>query len=126
MRQPTAHLPADVQADPAELAEWCDAFDGLLAAYGAAQGKEQAAALLDALLAHARKRHVPWKPSGNTPYLNTITVDEQPPYPGDVEIEKRLSAILRWNALAMVVRANAAHGELGGHIASYASAADLF
>ena len=48
MRQPTAHLPADVQADPAELAEWCDAFDGLLAAYGAAQGKEQAAALLDA------------------------------------------------------------------------------
>ncbi|WP_312528796.1 alpha-ketoglutarate dehydrogenase [Comamonas sp.] len=126
MRQPPHHQPPTPHADPAELAEWCDAFDGLLAAYGSAQGKEQAAALLDALLAHARKRHVAWKPSGNTPYVNTITVDEQPPYPGDVELEKKLSAILRWNALAMVVRANAAHGELGGHIASYASAADLF
>ncbi|MEG0920268.1 MAG: alpha-ketoglutarate dehydrogenase [Comamonas sp.] len=126
MRQPPAHPSTAIQADPAELAEWCEAFDGLLVAYGAAQGKEQARALLDALLAHARKRHVAWKPSGNTPYLNTVTMDEQPPYPGDVEMEKKLSAILRWNALAMVVRANAAHGELGGHIASYASAADLF
>ena len=126
MRQspPPALTPMDT--DPAELQEWCDAFDGLLQAYGAAQGKEQGRALLDALLAHARKRNILWKPAGNTPYLNSITVDEQPPYPGDLDIEKRLSAIFRWNALAMVVRANAAHGELGGHIASYASAADLF
>ena len=95
MRQPSATPAHPVQADPAELAEWCEAFDGLLAAYGAAQGKEQGRALLDALLAHARKRHVAWKPSGNTPYLNTITMDEQPPYPGDVDLEKKLSAILR-------------------------------
>ena len=62
----------------------------------------------------------------NTPYLNTISLAEQAPFPGNLEIEQRLSAIVRWNALAMVVRANQASAELGGHIASYASAADLF
>lgn len=62
----------------------------------------------------------------NTPYCNTIALDKQPAYPGDLRLEARLIAIVRWNALAMVVRANKAYGELGGHIASYASAADLF
>ncbi len=62
----------------------------------------------------------------NTPYLNTISLGEQAPFPGNLEIEQRLSALVRWNALAMVVRANQASPELGGHIASYASAADLF
>jgi hypothetical protein len=61
-----------------------------------------------------------------TPYVNTIAAHEQPPYPGDADLEARLSAALRWNALAMVVRANRAYCELGGHIASYASASDLF
>jgi pyruvate dehydrogenase E1 component len=122
---------AQVQAqllvhDPDELREWCDALDGVLAAWGPQQGRERAAALLDALLAHARRRKLAWRPDPVTPYLNTVPAEEQPAYPGDLDIERRLSAILRWNALAMVVRANAAHGELGGHIASYASAADLF
>ena len=58
--------------------------------------------------------------------MNTIPLAEQPPYQGNLEIETRISALVRWNALAMVVRANRASGELGGHIASYASAADLF
>ena len=62
----------------------------------------------------------------NTPYRNTIGLADQPQFPGNLEIEQRLSAIVRWNALAMVVRANRAFPELGGHIASYASAADLF
>jgi pyruvate dehydrogenase E1 component len=62
----------------------------------------------------------------NTPYVNTIGLAEQPPYQGNLEIESRLMALVRWNALAMVVRANRAAPELGGHIASYASAADLF
>ncbi len=112
--------------DPDELDEWCAALDGLLAHWGPQQGRERAVVLLDALLAHARRRKLAWRPEPVTPYLNTVSIDEQPAYPGDLEIERRLSAILRWNALAMVVRANAAHGELGGHIASYASAADLF
>ncbi|MEO8059426.1 MAG: alpha-ketoglutarate dehydrogenase [Burkholderiales bacterium] len=112
--------------DPEELREWCDALDGLLDAWGPQAGRDRAVALLDALLAHARHRKLVWRPEPITPYLNTVGVEAQPPYPGDLDIERRLSAILRWNALAMVIRANAAHGELGGHIASYASAADLF
>jgi pyruvate dehydrogenase E1 component len=116
-------LPLD---DPEELREWCESLDSLLAAWGPAQGRQRATALLDALLAHAQSRKLCWRPAPVTPYLNTVTVDEQPAYPGDLDIERRLSAILRWNALVMVVRANQAHGELGGHIASYASAADLF
>jgi pyruvate dehydrogenase E1 component len=62
----------------------------------------------------------------NTPYCNTIALSDQPQYPGKLEIENRISAAVRWNALAMVVRANRQHPELGGHIATYASIADLF
>ena len=61
-----------------------------------------------------------------TPYVNSIPVDQQPPFPGDLAIEEKLASLMRWNALAMVAKANEAYGELGGHIASYASAADLF
>lgn len=112
--------------DPAELQEWRDALDGLLEAWGPQEGGQQARAVLDALLAHARLRGVDWRAEAVTPYLNTVALADQPTYPGDVAVEQRLCAILRWNALAMVVRANAQYGELGGHIASYASAADLF
>ncbi|RMX06644.1 alpha-ketoglutarate dehydrogenase [Corticibacter populi] len=112
--------------DPAELQEWRDALDGLLEAWGAGAGAQQACAVLDTLLAHARRRGIDWHADAVTPYLNTVPLAQQREYPGDTDIEKRLSAILRWNALAMVVRANAQYGELGGHIASYASAADLF
>jgi pyruvate dehydrogenase E1 component len=69
---------------------------------------------------------VGWQPERNTPYVNTIAAESQPVFPGDLALEERLASLMRWNALAMVVRANKAHGELGGHIASYASAADLF
>jgi pyruvate dehydrogenase E1 component len=113
-------------ADPAETAEWCEALDALTAAHGPARARF----LLDALLAHARRRGVHWQPSLITPYVNTIALEEQPPFPGDLAMEQRLAALMRWNALAMVMRANRAESggsaELGGHIASYASAADLF
>ena len=59
-------------------------------------------------------------------YQNTIPLEHQGVYPGDLALEERITSIMRWNALAMVARANAAHGELGGHIASYASAAEIF
>jgi pyruvate dehydrogenase E1 component len=109
-------------ADPVETREWLEAFDALVAA----EGRERATFLLRKLLDHARVRRVPLPPVLNTPYKNSVTLAHQPQFPGNLELESRLSAIVRWNALAMVVRANRAHAELGGHIASYASAADLF
>ncbi|KVN28510.1 alpha-ketoglutarate dehydrogenase [Burkholderia pyrrocinia] len=113
-------LPAD--ADPEETGEWLDALDAVVAHVG----RDRAQYLLDRLAEHARANGLAAVRTPVTRYVNTIPVDEQPPYPGDLELEERLSAALRWNALAMVVRANRAYGELGGHIASYASASDLF
>jgi pyruvate dehydrogenase E1 component len=109
-------------ADPLETREWLEAFDALVEA----EGRERATFLLRKLLDHARVRRVPLPPVLNTPYKNSVALAEQPQFPGNLELESRISAIVRWNALAMVVRANRAHPELGGHIASYASAADLF
>jgi len=114
-------LPED-DGDPQETREWLEALDALIAA----EGPERATFVLKQLLQHARTRRVPLPQVLNTPYLNTISLAEQAPFPGNLEIEQRLSALVRWNALAMVVRANQASPELGGHIASYASAADLF
>jgi pyruvate dehydrogenase E1 component len=108
--------------DPVETAEWRDALRALVAS----QGPARARYILDELAALARDPHVGWSPELVTPYVNTIPVDRQPVFPGDLAIEERLASLMRWNALAMVARANAAYGELGGHIASYASAADLF
>ncbi len=108
--------------DPAETAEWRDALRSLVAS----QGPARARYILDELAVLARDPGVGWSPELVTPYVNTIPVDRQPVFPGDLAIEERLASLMRWNALAMVARANAAYGELGGHIASYASAADLF
>ena len=108
--------------DPAETQEWREAFDALLAT----QGPDRARFMLDELIRLARQRQVGWQPDLCTPYINSIPVERQPAFPGDLAIEERLASLMRWNALAMVVRANQAYGELGGHIASYASAADLF
>ena len=109
-------------ADPQETREWLEALDALIDTVG----PERATFVLKHLLQHARTRRVPLPQVLNTPYLNSISLADQPPFPGNLEIESRLSALVRWNALAMVVRANAASAELGGHIASYSSAADLF
>lgn len=108
--------------DPQETQEWRDAFATLLAA----QGPARARYILDELARQARTARTGWQPELCTPYINTIGVDQQPQFPGDLAVEEHLAGLMRWNALAMVVRANQAYGELGGHIASYASAADLF
>ncbi len=108
--------------DPQETAEWRDAFQALVAT----QGPERARFILDQLALQAQATRVDWQPETITPYVNTLDVQQQPAFPGDLAIEERLASLMRWNALAMVVRANTAYGELGGHIASYASAADLF
>ncbi len=116
------HRVTSDQDDNQELAEWCDALQGVVS-YA---GPERARELLDAITKIARDPSIGWQPVHGTPYVNTVTVEEQPVFPGDLAIEEQLVSIMRWNALAMVVRANTAYGDLGGHIASYASAADLF
>ena len=109
--------------DPQETAEWRDAFAALVAT----QGPERARCMLDELAAHGARRSASagspsWPRPTSTPSRSTSSRR----FPGDLAIEERLASLMRWNALAMVVRANQAYGELGGHIASYASAADLF
>jgi pyruvate dehydrogenase E1 component len=113
-------LPADL--DPAETREWLDA----LAEVVAREGEERAAFLLNRLAEAARGLGVDVPRGLTTPYRNTIPLEKQAPFPGDLSLETRLTSIVRWNALAMVARANQVSAELGGHIASYASAADLF
>ena len=103
-----------------EHAEWLESVDGLIRA----RGVRAAARILDEVLDHARRRGVPT--SGRTPYRNTIPAGLGPRYPGDVEIEKRIDAYLRWNAMAMVVRANKRHPGLGGHLSTYASTLTLW
>ncbi len=115
-------LAAPNDIDPVETAEWREAFLALLAAHGPARARW----MLSEVARLADLQHVGWKPELATPYVNTIAVDAQAAFPGDLAIEERLASLMRWNALAMVVRANHSYGELGGHIASYASAADLF
>ena len=115
-----AHWAQDT--NPEETAEWREALLSLLAN----EGPERVNQILNSLTTVARQHRTGWLPDLNTPYANSISVDDQPEFPGDIQIEERLTSIMRWNALAMVVRANQAYGELGGHIASYASVADLF
>ena len=114
--------PIVADTDPSETQEWREALLSLAAHSGPARVRQ----ILDELARLARSQRIGWQPELNTPYINTISVEAQPPFPGDIAIEERLASLMRWNALAMVVRANKAYGELGGHIASYASAADLF
>ena len=109
-------------ADPLETREWLDALATLVRT----GGPERARFVLNALQDEARRHALAWQPQRQTPYVNTISLQDQAPFPGQLEIEQKLAAIMRWNALAMVVRANQRQGELGGHISSYASAADLF
>ena len=121
--QPRLAPAADlIDSDPQETAEWRDAFASLLVAAGPQRVRE----IMDMLVQLARDPAVGWRSAPGTPYVNTIPPTHQPAFPGDLAMEERLASVMRWNALAMVVRANKAYGELGGHIASYASAADLF
>ena len=113
-------MPADT--DSTETREWLDAFETLVRE----EGRERGTYILRRLLDAARAHQVPLPAVLNTPYVNTISLDRQPPYPGHLELEARIGAIVRWNALAMVVRANRESADLGGHIATYASIADLF
>lgn len=107
--------------DAVETQEWQDAFDSVIAQVGL----DRAAFLLKALYQQAIARHVPIQRL-NTPYKNTIAVTEEASLPGDAYMERRIRALIRWNALAMVLRANLNHDDLGGHLATFASSATLY
>ena len=107
--------------DPQETAEWLEALD--LVAEEA--GPERVQFLLDRLHARAFDNGVPPQPALNTPYINSIPLDEQVPYPGDRELERKIKSIIRWNAMAMVVRANKHDPGIGGHISTFQSSATL-
>lgn len=112
----------DPQADALETLDWLDSFNDLLARSGPARAQQ----VLRELQVHAQQNGVPMPFSANTPYLNTIAADQQQAYPGNREIERRIKSIIRWNAMAMVVRANREEDGIGGHISTYASAATLY
>jgi len=119
MRTNPSTFSADV--DPAETQEWLDSLDYVLEG----KGDDRVRFLLSALenRAHARGVDVPF--AANTPYINTIHSSEQPAYPGNREFERRIKSIIRWNAMAMVTRANKNFEGLGGHISTFASSATL-
>lgn len=111
-----------VDTDPQETREWVEALEAL----SEVQGPKRAHYILSQVLDRARRLGVTTHGLPYSAYRNTIPLRDQPRYPGDLELEQRINNLIRWNALAMVMRANRAYGELGGHIASYASAAEIF
>ncbi len=108
--------------DPTETKEWLESIDSVLTS----EGPERAHFLLNRMIDFARRSgaYLPYSP--NTAYVNTIAPGQQPEYPGDRSLERRIEAYLRWNAMAMVVRANRQNSEYGGHISSYASSATMY
>ena len=105
-----------------EKQDWLDALDELLETEGADRVKD----ILHDLQVSAHRQGVRLPFSANTPYINTIDLDNQPAYPGDREMERRIKSLIRWNAMAMVVRANREEDGIGGHISSYQSIATLY
>ena len=109
-------------ADPSETGEWLDSLDAVIDA----KGKVRARFLMSKLTERARERTVGTPAEVSTPYVNTIPTDEQAWFPGDVDLERRIRAIIRWNAAVMVVNANKRADGIGGHLSSYASSAALY
>ena len=113
-------IPNDI--DPAETAEWLESLDYVLER----KGPERVQQLLTALEQAAIRNGVELPFTATTPYVNTIPADKQPRYPGKRELERRIKSFVRWNAMAMVVRANRDFAGIGGHISTYASSANLY
>ena len=108
--------------DPLETQEWLDAFDSV----NRFSGKERAAFILEKLRAHAQAQSVQVPSASTTNFCNTIPPNDEKPLPGDLFMERKIRSLIRWNALAMVMRANERSPGIGGHIASFASAATLY
>ena len=112
----------DQDRDPAETREWLDALDSVEAFEGIGRVDE----LLDGIVQAARRKGAKLPFAANTAYVNTISPDNEPAHPGDRAIEHKIRSLIRWNAAAIVLRANKTSSELGGHIASFQSAATLY
>jgi pyruvate dehydrogenase E1 component len=110
------------EIDAVETSEWLEALDAVVSHDGPARAKH----LLTRVIERAQQAGTGPIATLNTPYVNTIPAGREPPFPGDPELERRLRSIVRWNAIAMVVRANKISSELGGHIASFQSLATLY
>src|SRR5690349_12054601 len=109
-------------ADPTETQEWLDALEDVVQN----QGPERADWLLRRLLKRARQLQIGLPGLVQTRYINTLSPEQEPPFPGDEAMEKRVRRIIRWNAALMVIRANNNYHGLGGHLSTYASAASLY
>jgi pyruvate dehydrogenase E1 component len=105
-----------------ELQEWIESLQAVIQT----QGKERASQLLSELVSQAQASSVPGISTTNTPYLNSVCVEDQVDYPGDLNLEQKIENAIRWNAMAMVVRANKADDGIGGHISTYASSASIY
>ena len=108
--------------DPGETSEWIDSFDAVVGVHG----RTRARFLLMKLLERARALQVDFPATVSTPYVNTIPAGEEPWFPGDEDLERRIRAYIRWNAAVMVTRANARTDGIGGHLSTYASSAALY
>jgi pyruvate dehydrogenase E1 component len=108
--------------DPGETSEWLDSFDAIVEQ----RGKDRARFLLMKLLERARASQIGFPATVSTPYVNTIPADQEPWFPGDEHLERRIRAYIRWNAAVMVTRANAKDPGIGGHLSTYAAAASLY
>ena len=108
--------------DPVETTEWIQSLDAIVAA----QGKVRARYLVAKLLERANELQVGVPPTTSTPYINTIPAEEQSFFPGDEDVERRIRAFIRWNAAAMVIRANKTADGIGGHLSTFASSASLY
>lgn len=105
-----------------EIQEWIESLQAVVET----QGKERASKIINELVQSAQKSYIPNIGTTHTPYLNTVSVEEQVAYPGDLELERKIENAIRWNAMAMVVRANKAEDGIGGHISTYASSASIY
>src|SRR5437773_7961780 len=117
----TTH-PETPDVEEIERREWLESLDYVMEE----GGPERVERLLQLLRIHAERDGVRLPYTANTPYINTISAEKEPPFPGSPEIERRIKSLVRWNALAMVVRANREESGIGGHISTYASAATLY
>ncbi|HYM82941.1 MAG TPA: pyruvate dehydrogenase (acetyl-transferring), homodimeric type [Candidatus Dormibacteraeota bacterium] len=107
---------------PAETQEWIDSLDAVLDD----EGENRARFVMFKLLKRARQLHIGLPPLTQTRYINTISPEQEPYFPGDEQLERRIRRLIRWNAVAMVLRANNRFPGIGGHLATYASAASLY
>src|SRR5688500_9920042 len=105
--------------DPQETQDWIDSLDSIVQRDG---GSDRAQFILYRLLKRARQLHIGLPPLTQTRYINTISPEQEPDFPGDEEMELRIRRMVRWNAAAMVLRANNNYPGIGGHLATYASA----